>query len=510
MTVALPPERRLPRRLTRAPGAIVLPRIPAPAALLLAGWTLLLAAWTFGNPPFLAPDEGAHYLRAVAVGEGKLGADLEPTVPARLWGAWRHPAGSTCNAGQSDVPATCVEDVDRLTADVKVATSAGAYPPLYYVLPGALLHLADDPFSALRLGRMGGALVGLVFLALAVALLVARDAPRVSLLGLLVAVTPMVVFVQSSLNSSGLEIPAGIAFFAALLRLARGDPARWVWGAAFAAGAALALTRAPGMLWIGIDLVLFAALVGARGALRAVRAAPPWAVVPAAVVAVGIVASRLWEHAHGNPITQQGPAAAGGLSEIRFWLWHGIQELPRTFNEQVGVFGWLDTIMPKVFYPAWHAMVAGLVVVALITARRRERWVLAGAVVAVLGVTAVASATLVAATNQDVQGRHVLPLAVVVPLLAGELVYRNRARLALVDLGALFSWFAALAAVMHAVGWYANAYRQSVGTSGPRYFLPHAEWSPPLGWATWLVLAFAGAALLAASAAGPPRWRLRR
>jgi hypothetical protein len=145
-------------------------------------------------------------------------------------------------------------------------------------------------------------------------------------------------------------------------------------------------------------------------------------------------------------------------------------------------------------------MVAGLVVVAFISARGRERWVLGAAVVLSLAVVVVLSATLVGTTGADVQGRHVLPFAVVVPLIAGEIVYRNRARLALVDLGALFALFAVAAAGLHVIGWYANAYRESVGIKGPRFFLLHAQWSPPLGWVPWLLLTLAGAGILALAA----------
>ena len=39
--------------------------------LLSAGYALLLAAWIFGNPPFAAPDEAGHYLRAIGIGNGQ-------------------------------------------------------------------------------------------------------------------------------------------------------------------------------------------------------------------------------------------------------------------------------------------------------------------------------------------------------------------------------------------------------------------------------------------------------
>ena len=40
--------------------------------VLLAAWALLLAAWVVGNPPFAAPDEAQHFVRAVAMSEGRV------------------------------------------------------------------------------------------------------------------------------------------------------------------------------------------------------------------------------------------------------------------------------------------------------------------------------------------------------------------------------------------------------------------------------------------------------
>ncbi len=38
----------------------------------MLGWVLLTAAWTIGNPPFAAPDESDHYIRALGISSGDL------------------------------------------------------------------------------------------------------------------------------------------------------------------------------------------------------------------------------------------------------------------------------------------------------------------------------------------------------------------------------------------------------------------------------------------------------
>jgi hypothetical protein len=479
-----------------------------PVALLAAGWALLLFAWAMSNPPFAAPDEPAHYLRAVAVGEGSLGPTAAVTVPPGLWGSWRSAGGTTCNVGKRRVPADCIEQVTTSTSPLDVETAAGNYPPPAYVLPGLALRLADDPLTATRVARLAGAALTLAFLVLAAALLFAAAEPLLSLVGLVAAVTPMVVFVGSAVSNSGLEIAAGLAFLAALLRLTRGEGRpRWVWASAVAAGLALASARTTGSLWIALDVLLAAGLVWAgRADAPAVSARRrdvrrPLAAL-AAVVVGGVVLNRAWELAYGSTLTRRG---AVDYSDIGGRLVHGVQQLRRILDEQIGVFGWLDTPLPHVAYPAGQALLAALVAVAFLAAAPRERLVLGGTLAAFLGVTALLSASLMAATETDVQARHVLAFAVAVPLLAAELVFRNRAKLALADPRPLAFAVVGVTVVLHAAAWWTSAYRQSVGTNGPLWFLADPVWSPPLGWWPWAAVAVAGAALVGLAAALAPR-----
>jgi hypothetical protein len=456
------------------------------------------------NPPFLSPDEPSHYVRAVSVSAGQLAPEYHVTVPPGLWAIWRHERGITCNAGRSKVSAACVADAETANIPSRVWTAAGAYPPFYYVLPGLALRAADDPFTANRLGRLAATSLCFLLLVLSVALLMSSLAPRLALLGLLVAVTPMALFLMGSLNPSGLEIAAGIAFFSALLRVARDErPPPWVLGSAAAAGIVLALSRTTGAAWIVLDLALFVGLVGRSGALRLVRGSRYGAgtAVVAGVLLVAVLANRVWEHANGSVITRQAGLGEASVDTFLAWLRPAVVQLPRVFNEYVGVFGWVDALMPGVAYAAWHAILALIVGLAFVVGSRRERTVLVLALLASLATVVVISAILQSMTAQDVQGRHVLPFAVVVPLLAGEMIFRNRSKLALVDTGMLFALCAVGVGALQLVAWHANGQRQGVGSEGPLLFLSDPSWSPPLGWYPWLIAVLAGAALLALAAA---------
>jgi hypothetical protein len=99
-----------------------------------------------------------------------------------------------------------------------------------------------------------------------------------------------------------------------------------------------------------------------------------------------------------------------------------------------------------------------------------------------------------------VQGRYVLPFLLALPLVSGEILYRNRKRIG----PQILAWLAAITGTLTAIvqlsGWYANAHRYAVGASGSRMFLDGAGWSPAGGWAPWFALAVSGSTLLAVAA----------
>jgi hypothetical protein len=98
-----------------------------------------------------------------------------------------------------------------------------------------------------------------------------------------------------------------------------------------------------------------------------------------------------------------------------------------------------------------------------------------------------------------VQGRHVLPVTIIVPLLSAVLIGRRP----LASPG-WYAW-AGLSitsfAVFQFLALYLNGRHYAVGPKAPVLFFTAAFWSPPLGWKAWIPMALVGAALCAASAA---------
>ena len=488
------------------------PRLPA---LLFAAWTLLALAWAISNPPFAAPDEAAHYVRALGVSEGRLIGAEPKVVPQQATAQQQAYAAMTtrdvripgklapqdpgCYVLMPAVPATCVDVEKPLPGEATLASYVGDYQPLPYLLPAAFTRVAGGASAADRWGRIASLIPALAMLALALALLWDPRAGGLSLLGLVVAVTPMVLFCAASLTGSGLEVTAGIAFAAALLRVWRDDgaPRPWVWAAVAVAGAALALSRSAAPAWIVIDVVLFVALFGLRrswATIRRVRGAQ----VAAGVIAVALVLNRVWEHLYG-------PDATFSLSDARGGLRVGWNQLDGGLEQLVIGYGYLEFRPPTLLVLGWLAIVAGVVVAGLAVGARRERIVLAVTAVVAPFVPLALYVVFIRHTGYGLQGRHVLPLLVALPLLAGEIARARRERIVPWAKRALVAGVPVVAGAGQLAAWWYNARRSATGVAHDLWFLGDAQWDPPLGWWWWAAVALAGAALLAVALllAGP-------
>ncbi len=471
-------------------------RARAAPLVLATGYALLLLSWAVANPPFAAPDEPAHYLRAIAVGGGSLAGTPLVDVPSGLWAEEK----LACNAFLKRASAACLDRIEPSDRRLLVKSGAGVYPPIAYVLPGVAARLASSPTDAARVARLVTVAVSSALLLMAALLLWEPTMGRVSLLGMVVATTPMVLFVGSIVNSSALETTAGFAFAAALLRLSRpSSPELWVWLAVATSGALLALSRSTGILWLVLDVALFVALVGAAGVGRLARgnAKPLFATTAMLIVAIG--GNRAWEARYGTEVTQSGPLAFAWRDKAG----EAFSEFGRLGREWIGTFGWLDTTIPPWASVAWLAIGVALILGALAVGSMRERITLVAALVIAVGAAVLLSSTLRAGElGGDVQARHLLPFLVVIPLLAGEIVARTPARSR--HARPAFAAIVIVTAGLHAVAWYRNARRHATGTDESIFFFPAAEWAPPLGWTFWFAVTIAGALLTIAFASVGP------
>ena len=486
-----------------------------PAALLAAALVLLVPAWVFGNPPGAAPDERAHYVRALGAGGLQLaGHRFVPSAEQRraflaqagkdqplpgagvatvLWAARQTRAFDVplalsatsfgCNDRRPAASAACLDEPPAEPRARRVPTYTGTYTPFAYVVPGAAMRTQGSPAAALRAGRLVSALACLALLIAAVAL----TGGGVALAGMVVALTPMVIYCAAILNASGLEIAGSLCFVAAALRLARPGAGAGAWTALAAGGAALTLSRSLGPLLL---VVLGAMLLLLRGARRPEH--PRAAGAAAGVLLVAFAAAAWWDLARQPHGVEGGPGYRDALAQSL----HDLDDIAR---HAVGNFGALDTPLPGWLSVAWGVAAVGLVVLAAARGSWRERAGLAACAAVALGLT-LAVSVFQLRTGYGAQGRHVLPVLVLVPLWAGEVLRRRPEGLGWVLPAACALW-----AIGQAVAWLANARRGAVGTDGSWWFFGTAEWSPPGGWWLWAIMAAAAAALGLASALAASR-----
>jgi Predicted membrane protein (DUF2142) len=481
----------------------------------VVAYSALTIAWAIGNPPFAAPDEPDHYVRAVGLIGGQLiGRPVSPyptssaspafhrlfqlynrethlmRIPARLWAS-----GLTCNAFNEDLTAGCQNGVKPIPQPSEQTTLVSGYTVMPYVVPGVLARLAHDPLTADRLARLGCAALCLCLFALAVSLLWERDPTAISLVGLIVAVTPMVLFTASILNPSGLEILSSIAFLAALLRLTRRlGSGRLVWVAAGVSGVALALSRTTGPAWVVFDCLAIIGLTG-LGRTRAIVAHSRRSALSAtAIVVAAMVSTVVWQEVYGPPSSIHAHDFVDALRPT-------ISALPSKFTQVVGVFGWLDAPMPALSVLAWQALAAALITAGFLVGGIRARRALVAVIAASLAVSIVFGAWFRALAGiESSQGRHLLPIVAAIPLMAGEIIYRNRARLRMLRAEGLFAPVACVCGFLQVVGWWANARRQSHGVNGKVIFLESPAWSPPLGWVFWTAVVLASFLMIVTAA----------
>jgi hypothetical protein len=453
----------------------------------------------FSTTPFAAPDEASHYLRALSITNGhllgpKIAYREVPLTPAQTafvdhdTRAVQVPAHLTppdvrCVGGQVD-RAGCIEP-----------TPTGDYFPPSYLLPAAALSVANSSDTALWLSRLGDALPCAALILLAALLL--WGGSGWSVLGLLGAISPMVLYVSSILNPSGLEITASLAFAAGAIRLSRDAVARrWVWVAVGVSGVLAILAFQAGPAFVILDLLAAAALlergVGVRVALQ--RAKVPLSCVAGAL----LVALALWlAYSRASGVGH----STFDIHPVRSALSDGVSQLSRVLRDAIGNFGGESIALPAIVAWLWWVAVAALVAAAVWVGSARQRVVVLGTTAVALAFPVLSYAWIYRHSGFGMQGRQVLPVLLLVPLIAGEVIWRRIARggpsLVAGRSGVLLGLIGAAVGLFQLYAFWFNA-RTNAGPSGTVRFFATGAWAPPLGWIPWLAAGVLGALCLAA------------
>lgn len=484
-------------------------RVLRPLLPVFLAQALLVVAWSLATPLDAAPDEHQHVVRAAAVARGEVVGDESPVgggarvvdVP-RVFERYTHLAD--CFMFDSGQAADCSPGLGGPGGDVATNTNAGLAPPAYYVAPGLPLVVAPNAVGV-HLGRILSGLVAVAFLTAALGL-AARARPRSLLLaGIVVAWTPMAQFLAGVVNPSSLEIGSGVLLWTAgaiVADPARGPDAidddlrRHATVATAVAGAAFVLSRQLSPLWLAvIGVALLASSNGER--LREVARDRLARRGFAALVVAGLLAVA-WLVVYrplASPADQTTALAGLGRADA---LATSLGRLGYVYRTGIGVFGWLDTLLPSGVELVWTGLLFLVLAVGAIGADRRRRLVLLG-----LGAVVVLLPALIESTQLDTagatwQGRYTLPIAMGLPILAGLFASEERAR-------AITRFVVVVAGAASFVAFYVALRRYAVGTNGPVWFVGRSVWDAPLPMSVVVLLGLAGVVLTARAALGLSR-----
>ncbi len=394
--------------------------------------TSLIGLWAVADPLFAGPDEPAHVVRAVALSHGEL-TGKHPTQPLDAK-QFRTVKGETlvvrvpeifgsvvvpCFAHHGDLLPPCLQ-FRGSTQDAGVPTYTARNPPAYYAVAGIASWVHRAGAFTVYLMRLITAAIAGALMATAITALRRFAAPAMVAVGLVVAVTPVVLFITGTVNPNATEIAAAIALWVcglALVRTATESVDRRLVTATGIAAGVLTLSRQVGPLWLGL-IALIIAGVADREALHNL-ARSGWARVWALVVAAATLFQLTWDGVvHPLEATRvHNTAVHGSWLDVVEYAAGGVFV---GFREMIDTFGWRDTRAPYLTLVFWTVCVGFLVLVALAWVKRRQVVALVGLMAATVAVPIVMQATFYRHEATVWEGRYTLPLAVGIPILAAS------------------------------------------------------------------------------------------
>lgn len=436
-------------------------------------WLYLMAVllplsfvWALTNPMFASPDEPTHIARAQGFSRFDFSAPYETDgMPM---------GGADCYRFDANVTADCAELVWGVDG-TEVDTKTRDYPPLFHAV-AAVPALFVSGLGGAYVMRLWMAIVCTSLLAWAGALLIRRGQGRWPLAGFVVALTPMAVFVSSTVNPSGITVA-----FAMLV--IGGVVARWIhrdrsavpWLAMGLGLPGLLLVRRDSILWVAILMIALAPIVLADEDSRTlVRRLDPrkWTtrskvlgLLSAAVFAT-IVA--IWVAPIVHRFFTRGEVDGNGSR------WQGLEVMRIYIDQMFGTFGWIDTSIGQEATAILSGLSLALTVMGM-SGGRRNLVVAESIAVIALFVTPVAFGFFL---YPYFQGRYLLPIWVIVAVVSAFAVRSS-------DLGSRIGSRMPLIVItmwgmVHVWSLVQNLRRYAVGFRGTWRFVFDSSWNPPM------------------------------
>ncbi len=497
-----PPAQQRPRPTSAAKRPRLL------AAALVLPYLMLSLTWAFSNPPGAAPDEQHHLVKAIGSGSfqiGRAGPPVEAGAPANvetrnasITRIYQIPerllSGEVyrCFAFKIDVTADCLPDQPPGSGDAKIDydTPIGAYPPFLYTPLGWAALSADNPEDAFVSGRIVVAVLSALLLFLGVTHAV-RWLGRGSMLAFVPALTPMAIYATGILSVSGIEIAASVAVAAVVmvaLRRPESVHERGTHLTLLVAGVALVLGRQLGVVALGLMLIVLLIAAGRTHIVQLLRERRPTFLLTTAAIGLATILVVWWELTYDKP-SNTGTA----LNKDALLLF--VENSYNYLVSSIGLFGWLDTRLPGPAIGAWLTLWVVVVTSALVLGRRRDVAIVAIGLASIWVLAFAIYASVFYTVSANIQGRQFLGFTAFLVILAGGVVVERLPSLGKAAVARVHLGVGLVAAGVQVFALYYNARRYAVGIPGPVWFVPEAQWVPPLGYELWMGVA-GGAGLL--------------
>jgi hypothetical protein len=436
----------------------------------------LTAVWSLTNPMFASPDETAHIVRAQSFARGDF------SLPYTTDGL---PVDEVdCFRYRPDATADCANLEWGPDGTQRIAKTDG-YPPLFHAI-AAVPAVFVSGLAGTYLMRLWVAAVVVALFAWAGALITRQRLGPLPLAGFVLALTPMVVMISSTVNPSGLAMGSALVFVAGVLswHLERPpEPTAWIAIVVGAAGSALG--RRDGVLWLGLLCLCLLPLVGPRLMAGVRRRRSQAIAIGAGIAAAALVIGVVWGRTTVSRFVRNGFDGRGTDP------WEVLRGLRIHLYELVGVFGWLDAAIGEEAFLFAAVLYGALITLGLVGNSRRLVVSTALALAAML-LSPVAVGLF---TFPYMQGRYLFPLLAGLMLLAavsasfGDTGPRFDRRVTVVLLG---GW-----GILQVVGGVQNLRRYAVGWGQSWRFVIEADWHPIFMPNAVAVLCYLGAVALA-------------
>jgi hypothetical protein len=430
----------------------------------------LCAMWALTNPMFASPDEPAHIARAQGFARGDFSDPYETDgLPVRA---------QECYAFNAAITADCAA-LDWRPDGTEVKSKTDGYPPVFHAV-AAVPALVTSGLVGTYVMRLWMAFVCCALIGWAAVLMLRPARSRWLLVGLLMGLTPVSVFVMSTVNPSGITVALTAVAVAGLVARLRWDDRRLsVWVAIGVGLLGLVLVRRDGVAWVASILLVIVPVLRADPEWR-LRALQRWREVMGpraraalsvlgALFVVGVVAGVVWVIPVLDRFVSTGEIGGNGSR------WQGIGSISLYLNQMMGTFGWVDTFIGPELYTL--AMVAAGVLVAVALTGGRWEWSRATAIALLL--LFVVPVTFGFVKYPYFQGRYLLAIWMALMLVAAVAVSASDAgeRLRIRLGGGLMAvWW-----IVHLVSFGQNLRRYSVGlTGGWGDVVSNPAWEPPM------------------------------